>query len=253
MKLIINTLVFESDVKSGASQLSLIDRIKKLGADGIEVRREYFSDIDSEAPKIASAANKNHLLVNYSVPDVIFLEDGSINPKLDQYFQEAVALGVDKIKFNIGHFDKFAGDLKKALEKFTTSTIQMNIENDQSRLSGTSKNILQFLNATRTARINNLDYVYDLRNWAFVGENASDAAASLHGFIDYVHLKNVIQTNSGFATSDDLNSGLYDWKAMVDQLPQNVEYALEYPMSSDEIISDQMRMVRNAARSSVEK
>ena len=47
MTLILNTWIFEADVKNGAKQSDLVDRVAKLGADGIEVRREYFTDLAS--------------------------------------------------------------------------------------------------------------------------------------------------------------------------------------------------------------
>ena len=48
MTLILNTWIFENDVKKGVSQVDLVKRVATLGADGIEVRREYFKDFDVE-------------------------------------------------------------------------------------------------------------------------------------------------------------------------------------------------------------
>ena len=86
MTLILNTWIFEADVQKGAKQADLVDRVAKLGADGIEVRREYFKDLDAELPDVAKRAKDHGLIVNYSVPDVVFLESGEVNPKLAQYF-----------------------------------------------------------------------------------------------------------------------------------------------------------------------
>ena len=78
MTLILNTWIFENDVKKGVSQVDLVKRVAALGADGIEVRREYFKDFDVELAAVAKAARENDLIVNYSVPDVIFEADGTI-------------------------------------------------------------------------------------------------------------------------------------------------------------------------------
>ena len=67
-----------------------------MGADGIEVRREYFKDFDVELAAVAKAARENDLIVNYSVPDVIFEADGTINPKLPQYFAEGKQMASPK-------------------------------------------------------------------------------------------------------------------------------------------------------------
>ncbi len=77
MTLILNTWIFEADVKAGAKQADLVDRVAKLGADGIEVRREYFTDIDSELPEVAKHAKAHNMIVNLSVPDVVFEEDAA--------------------------------------------------------------------------------------------------------------------------------------------------------------------------------
>ncbi|KIR07752.1 hypothetical protein RA16_11960 [Levilactobacillus brevis] len=42
MTVILNTWIFEALVKQGTSQTALMQRVADLGADGIEVRREYF-------------------------------------------------------------------------------------------------------------------------------------------------------------------------------------------------------------------
>lgn len=58
MTLILNTWIFENDVKKGVSQVDLVKRVATLGADGIEVRREYFKDFDVELAAVAKAAAK---------------------------------------------------------------------------------------------------------------------------------------------------------------------------------------------------
>ena len=37
---------------------------------------------------------------------------------------------------NIGHFDKFTGDLHDALAQYSDSSIEFNVENDQGQLNG---------------------------------------------------------------------------------------------------------------------
>lgn len=58
MTLILNTWIFEKDIQKGTSQVDLVDRVKKLGADGLEVRREYFKDFDTELTGIHEAAQR---------------------------------------------------------------------------------------------------------------------------------------------------------------------------------------------------
>lgn len=245
MTLILNTWIFEADVKKGTKQADLVDRVANLGADGIEVRREYFSDFNTELAEVAKQAKSNDLIVNYSVPDVIFENDGSVNPQLGQYFKEGQVLGIKKIKFNTGHFDKFSGDLKKAFADLPLDKIEMNVENDQTPVSGTTTAIKTFLTAAHAAGLTNLGYVYDLGNWAFTHGDATQAAKELAPFTHYIHLKNVIDDDGELITSDDLDTGIFDWRKLIKLLPSNQYYALEYPMSSDKQIKAQIKLFKD--------
>lgn len=245
MTLILNTWIFEADVKNGAKQADLVDRVAKLGADGIEVRREYFTDLDAELPEVAKRAKAHNLVVNYSVPDVLFEEDGQVNPKLGDYFKEGQILGLKKIKFNIGHFDKFTGDLKAAFSGFPLDEIQLNVENDQSQLSGTAKAIKTFLDAAHKAGLPSLGYVYDMGNWAYIGADAEAAAKELAPYTHYIHLKNTTDDNGKLGTPDDLDTGIYDWRHLVSVLPSDQYYALEYPMPNDQQIAAQMKLAKD--------
>lgn len=243
MTLILNTWIFEDDVKKGVSQVDLVKRVADLGADGIEVRREYFNDFDTELAGVAKAAHEMGLIVNYSVPDVVFEADGNINPKLSQYFEEGKKMGIAKIKFNTGSFLKYHGNLVDDLGKLPLAEIKMNVENDQTPISGTPDAIINFLNATKDAGLNSIGYVYDLGNWAFTGFDAVLAAKQLAPYCDYIHLKNSMLDSEGhMTTTDDLNKGMFNWKIICSYLPHDVQFALEFPMASDENIAAQMKL-----------
>lgn len=245
MTLILNTWIFEADVQKGVKQADLVDRVAKLGADGIEVRREYFKDLNSELPEVAKRAAENNLIVNYSVPDVLFEDDGSLNPKLADYFKEGQTLGLEKIKFNIGHFDKFTGDLKSAFDGLPLDEIELNVENDQTQVSGTVIAIKTFLDAAHEAGLTSLGYVYDLGNWAFTGGDAEKAAEQLAPYTHYIHLKNTTRENGKLGTPDDLDTGIFDWRHLISILPNDQYYALEYPMADDKKISEQIQLFKN--------
>lgn len=242
MTLILNTWIFEADIKKGIKQADLVKRVANLGGDGIEVRREYFTDLDSELLAVGKAAYENGLIVNYSVPDVVFTDTGELNPKLAGYFTEGKKMGISKIKFNTGHFDRFTGDLSKELLALPLSEIEMNVENDQTAVSGTIAAIDTFLKATRQHQLISLGYVYDLGNWAFTHGDAIAAAKQLAPFTHYIHLKNTIDRDGELGTSADLNSGIYNWKAILTYLPKDVQIALEYPMATDAQIAQQIEL-----------
>lgn len=243
MTLILNTWIFENDVKNGTKQIDLLNRVKALGADGIEVRREYFTDIKKETADIGKRAKELNLIVNYSVPKEVFISGGKLNPELNDYFSEAITMGVKKIKFNIGDYLNFKGDLKDTFANFPFDKMSINIENDQTEISGKAVNIKRFLDDATQANIQ-IGYVYDLGNWAFTMQDAIESAKELFKYVDYVHLKNTISDNGKLITSDDLNKGMFDWKNVIDNLPKDVFYALEFPMDSDETIANQIKLLK---------
>ena len=244
MTVILNTWIYEADVKAGTPQADLVDRVAAVGADGIEVRREYFTSLDTELPEVAAKAKAAGLIVNLSVPDELFLEDGSINPKLPQYFEEGQTLGISKIKFNTGHFDRFTGDLADAFKGLPLETIELNVENDQTPVSGTVPAIQAFIEAAYATGLTSIGYVYDLGNWAFTHGDATKAAQDLAGVTHYIHLKNTEEVNGELKTTDDLDRGLYDWRALLQILPKDVPFALEFPMADDKQIAQQLALLR---------
>ncbi|MCZ2490532.1 sugar phosphate isomerase/epimerase family protein [Dellaglioa carnosa] len=243
MTVILNTWIFENDVKNGVKQDELIDRVSKLDVDGIEVRREYFKDLAVELPIIAKKAMQYKLLINYSVPDQVFLDDGVLNPKLAMYFEEGLIMGIKKIKFNIGNFAAFTGDLKQAFSALPLDKITMNVENDQTELSGRVKALVTFLESAKQHDIP-VGYVYDLGNWAFTKQDALKSAESLSQYTDYVHLKNVINNDGNLVTSANLDEGMFNWRVILKHLPKNVAFALEFPMDNKDLIQSQITLLK---------
>ncbi|AUX11638.1 sugar phosphate isomerase [Latilactobacillus sakei] len=244
MTVILNTWIFENDIKKGIKQSDLINRVAKLKVDGIEVRREYFTSFTEELPIIASKAQESGLIVNYSVPDQIFLENGDLNPELMTYFDEGLLMGIDKIKFNLGSFNKFNGDLAEVFSAFPLEQITMNIENDQTKLSGSADALIKFLSCAKENNVR-VGFVYDLGNWAFTKQDPIASADLLAPYTDYIHLKNTLaDSTDNLKTSSDLEQGMYDWRRVLDHLPQDAPCAIEYPMENDALVESQILLLK---------
>ena len=114
-KLFLNTWIFEDAVKQGRAQADLVAQAERLGADGIEVRREYFKDLATELTAVRDAAEVSKLALALSIPDELFV-NGAVNEKLPQYIAELQALGAQKAKFNLGDYAHFDGDLVAAFQ-----------------------------------------------------------------------------------------------------------------------------------------
>lgn len=243
MTVILNTWIFENDVKNGVKQDELVDRVAQLDVDGIEVRREYFKDLDAELPVIAKKAAQYPLIVNYSVPDQVFMTDGTVNPELPKYFQEGLIMGIEKIKFNIGNFAAFTGDLKQAFSELPLDKMTMNVENDQTELSGSVGALVTFLESAKRQGVP-VGYVYDLGNWAFTKQDALESAETLSQYTDYIHLKNVINKDGELVTSANLDEGMFNWRVILKRLPSDVAFALEYPMDKKAHIQSQIMLLK---------
>ena len=242
-KLFLNTWIFEDAVKQGRAQADLVAQAERLGADGIEVRREYFKDLATELTAVRDAAEASELALALSIPDELFV-NGAVNEKLPQYIAELQALGAQKAKFNLGDYAHFDGDLVAAFQAWPAD-IQINIENDQTELSGHLEPIHEFLRDAKEAGVN-IGYVYDLGNWAFTKGDAVKSTETLAPYTDYVHFKNAAETDNGLTVTDDLAEGLFDWEKIYQAFDADVDVALEFPMMTDDQIAAQVTMLRRA-------
>ncbi len=242
MAIFLNTLIFVDRVKRGEKQLDLLRDIKRAGADGVEVRYEYFKDFDSEAPLLKEEAKKLNLQVSLSIPDELFEENGEPNEKLPEYYRKSLLVGSKRAKLNTGNFSAFSGDLKEVFTNIPEN-LQVDVENDQTELSGHVENILPFLKSARLAGLN-IGYVYDLGNWAYTKGNAIDNAKKLTPYTEYIHFKNVKEKDDKLVTTEDLNDGRFDWKKIADILPKDVDRAIEFPIDSNEKIVSQVKVLK---------
>lgn len=247
MTTFLNTLIFVKRIQAGQSQLDLLDDVKALGADGVEVRYEYFKDFDREAPAIREKARELGLQISLSIPDELFETDGSVNPKLPAYYAESLSLGAKRAKFNTGNFADFSGDLKAAFANIPVA-LKVDIENDQTAVSGHIEKFLPFLTAAKDADLP-IGYVYDLGNWAYTQGDAVENAKKLTAFTDYIHFKNVKESNGQLITTEDLNDGQFDWQAIMALLPKDADQALEFPMPDNQRIAKELAILRSAQQS----
>lgn len=243
MAYFINTLVYADRHSRGEQQINFLGDIKNLKADGVEARLEYFSDFEQEAPLFAKKAKGLNLKINLSVPDELFVA-GELNPKLSTYFKFGKVLQIDEIKFNTGDFGNFTGKLSE-ITNLLPSGMSLNVENDQTELSGNSENILKFL---MEAQKNGLDvgYVYDLGNWLVTNEDPIKVAEKLAPFTRYIHLKNM--TGHENETSTTLDQGKLDWQAPAKFFHAGTDVALEYPIVDFDTRESELKMVKTIYR-----
>lgn len=240
-EVVVNTLVYLDQLNAGTLQSELIKGIKGVGGDSAEIRREFIHDFETELPEIKRVAEDEGLQLFYSVPDEVF-ENGAVNPRLKGYLDEGTKMGIHAIKFNIGDFANFKGNLAKELAFLSNSPIQVNVENDQTQVSGTMNPIAEFLAAVDVNEID-IRYVYDLGNWRFVGEDELKAAKDFAKYTRYIHVKDVT-TVDGQPQVVPLDKGDIDWRQALSLLPGYVPVAIEYPVDSDAVLADGISLVK---------
>lgn len=233
--LVFNMLVAQEQINSGLTQLDLFDYIVDLSFNNVEVRREYFKNVDSEIEAIAKYSRDQNITIFYSIPDVIFLESGEINPEIERYFTEAINLDATHVKMTIGNYHNKTQ--LQHLKGLNDQPFHFTIENDQTEQSGKIHNILKFLTEVEQEGIN-IGYTYDLGNFRYVGENEIIGAKELKDYVSYIHLKNVSQVND-LLEATSLEQGDINWRKVFSLLPKDVPVALEYPSNiKKEILTD---------------
>lgn len=93
-KIMVVTAAYGHDqVRAAGGQTAMLPIIAEAGADGVEIRRELLTDAELHTlSTVASAIEIFGLLACYSAPEPLFLEDGSLNPRLPALLEEAQAL-----------------------------------------------------------------------------------------------------------------------------------------------------------------
>lgn len=229
MSLVVNTLAFNEAIQAGEQQVDQLQKLFDLNVMNVEVRREFFQDITHELPVLAAQARELGMSVYYSIPDMLFIANGELNPQMAEYIAEARMLGALAIKMNVGHFGGHEARQLAELRAILPDDIQLNVENDQTPLNDHVAPIKHFLTMAREAYLP-INFVFDNANWVFQDENPISAARELAPFTTVLHLKNVVTTDDGYQVVA-YHAGEIDWRQQLDILG-HVQICLEYPVAS---------------------
>ncbi|KAA8826042.1 sugar phosphate isomerase/epimerase family protein [Bifidobacterium myosotis] len=238
----INTLVYMAELNTGTLQSELLPVIAGHGVTLAEVRREYIAS-DAEFDLIAQAAQANSLDLFYSVPESITI-DGKPNPGFAGFLDEAHRMGVKNVKFNQGDVKDVAKAVLDDIDAAAAAHgVTVTIENDQTPENGTLDCTVASLRHIKELG-GSIGYTFDLGNWFWRGENATEAFSCLLPAISVFHLKNV----NGAAHREDLattmlEDGVIDWRSMLPQLADTVPVFLEFPIPAD-AVAGQVAQVR---------
>lgn len=220
-------------VRELGGQLALLPIIAAAGADGVEIRRELLDEnIDAQLAELATAIQHHNLIAFYSVPEALFLEEGSLNPNLDQHLKEAKQLNAQRIKYALGHYSSRFDDTILR-QKLANHPVQLMVENDQTDVA-TADTFKSFFQNGGRELVNGM--TFDTGNWSWVGEQPQNAAQALHSFVSYIHVKAAIPHGDSWRAIplDDADN---QWRELLALLPSDVPRAIEFPLEGDDLVA----------------
>jgi sugar phosphate isomerase/epimerase len=214
------------------------------GADGVEVRGELLVDPAAELAALARMMQEARLASVYSSPDGLWREGGALDiAALEAAMEAAALLGAARLKMSIGGFGaRSVSSLATLQERLAPSPVKLVIENDQTALAGTLAALRRFFDAAGGIGLP-LGMTFDMGNWHWTGECPLQAAAALAPKVMYVHCKGVQRLPQRWVAVP-LTESAAPWRAVLDALPADVPWAIEYPLAGDDLQSATERAVR---------
>lgn len=222
-----------SVVKALGGQAELLTVIADARADGVEIRRELFSDQELDTlPTLAEKIKQQGLFAVYSVPFALFIPGGKLNPDAEKYFEEARVLGARTIKFSLGEFEP-GEDLTPLKVLLASQPVALVVENDQTSECGILSRINAFMFAAESLRLP-LSMTFDMANWLWVGQDPATAADRLARHVGYVHVK-AAEKRAGKWHAVALDDSDGSWEPLLKSLPQDVPRGIEFPLEGDDL------------------
>ncbi|MDQ6599184.1 sugar phosphate isomerase/epimerase [Bacillus salipaludis] len=227
-------------------QAAFIELIAKSGAFGVEIRRELFPGHDFQLEYIKNEIEKYQLFTVYSAPIELWKPDHSLNTEeLMMVMEEGQALGANWIKVSLGHFEKFKSNIQE-LKRFLIPflDIQFLVENDQTLYGGNVNRLKLFFESARQFHVP-IKMTFDVGNWIYSNEEVESALRELAPFVLYIHLKQVENINGEFIPVPLETEGKLCWKKVMNQFPNNLVKALEFPIQPKEKTKEFVELVKN--------
>ncbi|MCQ5068856.1 phosphosulfolactate synthase, partial [Faecalibacillus intestinalis] len=159
---VLNTIAFKKDLDNGVSQSRLVEKVKQLGFDAIEIRNEFLNGSKNERLAIAKEAQKLGLEVFYSVNDVLVTGDHLNNKALD-YVTEMKELNSSHLKLNIGSLSDISKEeLLKGLAAILDGQFEIAVENNQTLADSSLAITKKFFEIIQDAGIKDIHYCFDI-------------------------------------------------------------------------------------------
>lgn len=244
MTLILNTAIFESEIKKGESQFTCIKKylndsiLKKIN--GIEFRMEYFPQdyhqMKNELHTIKTYLNKYNYVYMLSIPEQLY-SNNILNVSLLSEIKKIQELSFDSIKVSCGDLNEITKEDKAQLIKITEH-INLTIEN-QPNSFGKQHLIEDSLKKIKESNLP-IGYTFDSGNWYWISEDPEEALYRLKNYITFFHLKSILNKDCRLLSDNDSSI----WKNLITQLDSEIPVVLEYPIPP-RYIEDEVHIIKS--------
>lgn len=225
---------YGADYVRQIGQASFIPVLAAAGVTRIEVREELL--VGEDLPTLARAIRDHGLECLYSAPLELWLAgQHQPDPELETTLQRATACGATWLKVSLGHFTEDS-DVAALAERLARYDVHLLVENDQTPQGGRIEPFKQFF-----ARIDALQMpigmTFDIGNWMWQEQSASEAAQQLGRHVEYLHCKAVSRNASGkLIAVPPREADLQQWEQLLAHMPVGVPRAVEYPLQGDDLL-----------------
>jgi sugar phosphate isomerase/epimerase len=225
---------FGADLVRERGQASFIPLLVDAGVKRIELREELFTR--EVFPALAAAIQSQRLECLYSAPLELWLEgEAQPNPKLQTTLARASACGAAWLKVSLGHFSEIS-DVAALAERLAPYDIHLLVENDQTVQGGRIEPFTHFFARVEALQMP-IGMTFDIGNWQWQDQSASDAARQLGRYVEYLHCKAITRNASGKLIAIPPSAAdVTQWNQLMKHMPLGLPRAVEYPLQGDDLL-----------------
>lgn len=225
---------FGADLVRERGQASFIPLLVEAGVKRIELREELFTTEDF--PALAGAIKSQGLECLYSAPLELWLEGQPLpNPALEPTLQRAVQCGAAWLKVSLGHFSEIS-EVAALAERLAPYDVHLLVENDQTVQGGRIEPFTQFFARVEALQMP-IGMTFDIGNWQWQDQSASEAARELGRFVEYLHCKAITRkAHDKLIAIPPSPSDVQGWNQLMKHMPNGLPRAIEYPLQGDDLL-----------------
>lgn len=234
---LVSVMQYEDELQAGTlATRDVIAAAARLGADGIEIRPEFWRDKASELPEARDLIASHGLLVTNATRNTLFSDEPDGAARLREDIDDSVTLGAGQLRVFSGPIpaddDEAGWAAGRAMVEYAASRgIVLALENYAWTPGGRLAEMAQIVGKIDSPA---LGVNLDIGNYARHGDDVPTAIRTLGSRAVSAHLKD--QGDAPGFTSHPLGEGTLPLGAIMaelEQLPQRVIYCFEFRGGGD--------------------